>query len=376
MARRGAGEGTIRQRPDGLWEARWRTPDGRRHSLYAKTRKLASEKLRAALAAADQGISPPRQQLTVGAWLDLWIATSVAGRLRPRTVESYSMTVRIYLKPAIGKISLAKLQPEHVARMLRDLTARGDLSPTTVRYACVVLRIALARGLKTGKVGRNVATLVDLPRRARFENRPLSADQARAFLASVQGDRFEAIYALAIATGMRQGELLALRWADVDLTSGTLTIRNTLQFRTRALAEPKTDSAKRTLHVGHEVLNHLREHRRRQVAERLAAGPSWLDGDFVFTTSHGTTIDSRNLTRAFQARLVEAGLPRQRFHDLRHACATLLLESGEELGVVSKLLGHSTVSTTLDTYGHLTPGMTRRAAGRMDLILRQPVPGV
>jgi integrase len=376
MARRGAGEGTIRQRPnDGLWEARWRTPDGRRHSLYAKTRAEVSERLRAALVAADHGISPVRQQTTVGAWLDEWIATSVTGRLRPRTVESYSGTVRLYLKPALGKIPLARLQPDHVARMLRDLTARGDLSPTTVRYAGVILRNALGRALKTGKVLRNVATLVDLPRRARFQLEPLSRDEIRTFLQSIRGERFEPIYVLAIATGMRQGELLALRWTDVDLDSGTVTIRHTLELRTRALAEPKTENARRTLRIGTEALAVLRDHRRRQVAERLSAGPAWQDGDFVFTTSRGTALDSANVTRRFQASLDHAGLPRQRFHDLRHACATLLLEQGEGLGVVSKMLGHSTVSTTLDVYGHLTPAMTQLVADRMDLIIRQPASG-
>jgi integrase len=373
MARRGAGEGTIRQRPnDGLWEARWRTPDGRRHSLYAKTRKEASERLRAALVAADHGIGPVRQQMTVGAWLDEWIATSVTGRLRPRTVESYSMTVRLYLKPALGKISLAKVQPEHVARMLRDLTARGDLSPTTVRYACVVLRIALGRALKTGKVLRNVATLVDLPRRARFQHEPLSRDEIRAFLESVLGERFGPIYVLAIAMGLRQGELLALRWADVDLDSGTVTIRHTLQRDTRTLAEPKTDSARRTLRLGQEAVTALREHRRRQASERLLAGSRWHAGDFVFATQLGKPLHATNLRYAFAAALRRAGLPHQRFHDLRHACATVLLEDGEELGVVSKLLGHSTVSTTLDVYGHLTPAMTQRVADRMDGILRKP----
>ena len=375
MTRRGAGEGTIRQRPDGLWEARWRTSDGRRHSLYDKARKNASARLREALATADQGISPPRQKLTVGAWLDLWIATSVTGRLRPRTVESYSMTVRLYLKPAIGKVQLAKLQPEHVARMLRDLTARGDLSPTTVRYACVVLRIALARGLKTGKVVRNVAGLVDLPRRARFETQPLSADQVRAFRESIIGDRLGPLYLLAITTGMRQGELLGLRWQDVDLDGGAITVQHTLQRGVRDLAEPKTASAKRTFRIGHEMVGSLRGHRKAQLQDRLATGPHWHERDFVFTGPHGDPWHGRNILAAFHAALGRAGLPSQRFHDLRHACATLLLEEGEELGVVSKLLGHSTVSTTIDTYGHLTPGMTQRVADRMDRILVGPPDG-
>lgn len=135
------------------------------------------------------------------------------------------------------------------------------------------------------------------------------------------------------------------------------------------------ENAKRTLRIGREVISVLCEQRRRQILERMAAGPAWKDGDFVFTTSVGTPLDSRNLTRAFQAALALAGLPRQRFHDLRHATATLLLERGEELGVVSKVLGHSTVTTTLDTYGHLTSGMSQRVADRMDVIVRRPASG-
>ena len=376
MTRRGAGEGSIRRRvSDGLWEARWRTSDGRRHSLYARTYALARERLRTATLSADKGLGAIDQRTTVGQWLDEWLATSVAGRLRPRTIESYEMTVRLYLKPAIGRVPLAKLQPEHIARMLRNLTARGDLSPTTVRYACVVLRIALGRALKSGRVHRNVATLVDMPTRAKIERHPLSADQVRAFLASVSGDRLEPLYVLAIATGMRQGELLGLRWQDVDLESGTVTVRHTLQRGSRTLGEPKTESAKRTLRLATSAAEALGEHRRRQAEERLAAGASWRRGDYVFSTRLGDPLHANNVRSAFRDQVRRAELPKQRFHDLRHACATLLLEHGEELGVVSKVLGHSTVSTTLDTYGHLTAGMSQRVADRMDALLKRPASG-
>jgi integrase len=189
----------------------------------------------------------------------------------------------------------------------------------------------------------------------------------------VVDDRLAALYVLAIATGMRQGELLGLRWQDVDLDAGRLTIRHTLRLGTRELAEPKTERARRTLRLGADSLLALREHRRRQLGERLAAGRRWVDGDFVFTTSIGTPLDSRNVTKAFQRILAAAGLPHQRFHDLRHACATLLLEDGEELGVVSRILGHSHIATTADVYAHLTPAMLERSAARMDAILaRRP----
>ncbi|MGZ3586701.1 MAG: site-specific integrase [Candidatus Limnocylindrales bacterium] len=211
---------------------------------------------------------------------------------------------------------------------------------------------------------------MDPPARVKPRLQPLTAEQVRTFLANVKGDRFEALYVTAIATGMRQGELLGLRWSDVDVDAGTITVRHSLRRVTRTLAEPKTDSARRTLRVGAEVLTALREHRRCQLEERLAVGPGWRDQGFVFTGPKGDPWHARNVLSAFQAAIAQAGLPRQRFHDLRHACATLLIEQGEELGVVSKLLGHSTVSTTLDTYAHLTPAMGQRAAERMDAILR------
>jgi integrase len=245
--------------------------------------------------------------------------------------------------------------------MLARLSAGGDLSSTTVRYAYSILRIALGRALKSGRVVRNVATLVDPPSKASHEIRPLTADQARQFLSSTADDRLGPLYAVAITTGMRQGELLALRWRDVDLDRGGLAVRHTLRQGTRELAEPKTDRARRTLRLGSDVVAVLREQRRRQ---------GTIDPDaFVFATRTGQPLSSRNVTRDLQKALARAGLPRQRFHDLRHACATLLLEHGEELAVVSRILGHAELSTTADIYAHLTPAMLERSAARMDAIL-------
>lgn len=359
MARRSA-QG-VRQRPDGVWEGRFMA-HGRRQSVYGRTSVEAEEKLRAARVAADNGIRPARGRgETVASFLAEWLETSVAQRCRPSTVSSYRETVKRYIAPAIGGRPLAKLEPAHVARMLKDLTDRGDLSPTTVRYAYAVLRIALGRALKQGRVIRNVATLVDPPAKVRRELRPLTADQARQLVEGTAEDRLGALYAVAIATGLRQGELLALRWSDVDLDTGTLAVRHTLTRRTRELAEPKTDRARRTLRVGASTVAVLREHR---------AGQPVLGRDgYVFTSRAGTALDSRNVTQDLQAALARLGLPRQRFHDLRHAYATLMLEDGEELAVVSRSLGHADLSTTADVYAHLTPAMLERAATRMDRIL-------
>ncbi len=367
--------GHIRQRPNGLWEGIYVGADHRHHSLYAKTRGEVQTKLRAALTSADEGIKPASGRTTVGNWLEVWLRTSVEQRNRPRTAASYRETVERYIIPAVGRIPLVKLAPEDVSRMTADLERRGKLSPTTIYYTYAVLRIALNRAVKTGRVARNVATLVDPPRKARPRLEPLSADQVRTFLASVGADRSGPLYTCAVALGMRQGELLGLRWSDVDLDGGTLTVRHSLEVGMRVLAEPKTDRAKRTLTLSPSVIATLRAHRTRQLEERIAAGPRWHDRDFVFATPTGEPLDTRNVTKAFQRALAKAELPRQRFHDLRHACATLLLEDGEELAVISRILGHSNLSTTADVYAHLTPAMLQRSADRMDGILRQRVAG-
>jgi integrase len=361
MARRTTGGSVRHHATRDLWEARYVGSDGRRHSVYARTERAAQERLREALLAADHGIRPVGSQLTVGAFLEDWLATSVRQRCRPRTFQSYAETVHRYIRPAIGRIPLAKLEPEHVGRMLADLSARGTLSPTTVRYAYAVLRIALGRALKQGKVLRNVCTLLDPPAKMRREARPLSRAEMGAFLAGIHGDRLEALYVAACGTGLRQGELLALRWQDVDLERGELAVRHTLQRGTRSLAEPKTERARRTLRLPRRVASALADQRARQAIVPLTG--------LVFTTARGTALDSRNVTRYLQAHLARLGLPRQRFHDLRHAFATLMVESGEDLGVVSRILGHADFATTADVYAHLTPAMLDHAAERMDGIL-------
>jgi len=197
----------------------------------------------------------------------------------------------------------------------------------------------------------------------------LTLAQVATFLDSVESDRLAALYKVAIGLGLRQGELLALRWSDVNLDAGTLKVRNTRNLITGELAEPKTDSSRRTLRLGAELTAALRSHKARQSEERLAAGRKWHDEDYVFTSPTGHALDSANVRHSFQAALARAELPHQRFHDMRHACATLRLEQGEELAIVSKILGHASLSTTADIYGHLTDAMLERAAARTDAII-------
>ena len=360
MTRRTTGGSVRHHTSRNLWEARYVGADGRRHSLYASTEREAQARLRAALTAADNGIRPVGNQLTVAAFLDDWL-TAHQQRIRPRTFESYKAAVRLYVVPAIGDIPLAKLQPEHVARMVAGLSARGTLSPTTVRYAYSVIRTALGQALRQGKVIRNVATLTDPPRRNGREMQPLSRDHVRTLLDGLHDDQLEALYVTALGTGLRQGELLALRWQDVDLEAGTLTVRHTLQRFTRELSEPKTDRSRRTLRLPQRVIAALAAQRGRQAVVPMSG--------LIFATGAGAPLHSVNVTRSLQRTLKRLGLPQRRFHDLRHTFATLALEAGEDLATVSRALGHTSVATTADVYMHVTPAMQDRLALRMDAVL-------
>lgn len=372
MSRRAAGEGSVRQRGPTRWEGRYIAADGRSRSLYGKTKREVTDRLRVAINEAQTGIPPVDQRLTTARYLASWLE-QVKAKNRPRTHASYADVVARYIVPTIGRVALAKLQPEHVTAMLLGVRqAHPHLSQTTQRYVYTVLRIALGRALKLGKVHRNVATLIDPPARVRREIVPMSADEARLFLSSMAGMRREVLYRLAIATGLRQGELLGLRWQDLDMDATTLTVRHTLSM-TGELGEPKTGSGRRTVWLEEDTLAMLRAHRTRQQRERLAAGDRWRsvdrEQDYVFATSVGTPIQARNLIRDYHRDLVVAGVPRRPFHSMRHAYATMLLEDGVDIATVSKLLGHSSLATTADFYGHLTPKASRDAADRIKKIL-------
>ena len=366
--------GSVRERANGTWEGRY-WQGGRQRAVYARTEREAQSKLRAALAAAELGITAPSLRLTTGAWLDRWLAEYVVPLRRPRTAESYRYVVRTHLRPALGRRPLARLSPDDVSGLLARLAAEGKLSPTTRRYIYSILRISLGRALKLGLVARNVCTLVDPPRKSRPELRPLSSDQVTAFLGATEGDRLHALYVVAIGLGLRQGEALALAWEDVDRERGIVHVRHTLRRGDRAIAEPKTERAKRTLLLPDRVRAALRRQEVAQARDRLAAGAGWQDSGLIFTTPVGRPLDGVNVTHGFQAALARAGLPRQRFHDLRHAHATLLIEGGVELAIVSRALGHSDLSTTADVYGSWTRDMAGRVASRMDDVLRRTSAG-
>jgi integrase len=330
-SRRGHGEGSIYQRTsDGRWIASVDlgcvNGKRRRKTLSARSRKEVAEKLKKVLREQQQGLPIHADRQTVGQYLDTWLTEVIKSSVRPKTYRSYEGIVRIHLSPVLGRFQLAKLTPQHVQQLLNAKRAAG-LAPRSVQYLRDVLRNALGQAMKWGLVTRNVATLVEPPRVPHHEMRFLSPDQARALLAAACGERLEALYKVALALGLRQGESLGLRWEDVDFAAGTLRVRYALQRvdGTLQLVEPKTSQSRRTLIMPATVATALEAHRDHQALDRAAAGDRWVETGMVFTTTKGTPLDARNVTGWFKKLLATAGLPDMRWHDLRHSCASLLL---------------------------------------------------
>ncbi len=369
--KRANGEGGIRQRKDGRYEARLTLADGTRWSICHQSREKVASALAKAITDRNDGL-PVRVdgKQTLKQFLEAWL-TAIKGSVRPATFDGYNNYVHTHIIPCLGKTRIAKLTPQQLQAFYSKKLGEG-LSPTTVRHIHGALHRALKQATRWGVVGRNVADLVDPPRRARHEMKALSTSQARQLLEAAAGDRLEALYVLAITTGMRQGELLALRWQDVDLDGGTLQVRSTVQRVKDGLlfGEPKTASGRRRIALAPAAVAALRHHHVSQAEGRLKAGPAWQDNDLVFPNTFGRAMEATNLLhRSFTPLLERAGLPKMRFHDLRHTAATLLLSKKVPVKVVSEMLGHAQVGVTLAVYSHVLPDMQREATAAMQAAL-------
>ena len=371
--RRGNGEGTITRRKDGRWEARYvvHTDKGvKRPVIYGRTRKEVADKLAKAVANSVDGLVFDDENLTVGEHLDRWLEDSVRGCVRDSTFDRYKIAVRIHIKPALGRLKLKKLTPAHVQGFYRDRLDAG-FAPASVNKLHVVLHKALKQAVEWRMVPRNVTEAVRVPRPApREEMRTLTAQQARRLLETACGDRLEALYVLAVHTGMRQGELLALKWQDIDLENATVSIRRTITKSggKLLLGEPKTKKSRRTIDLSEAAVLALRRHLARQMEDIEILGDSYRDEGLVFTSEVGTIINPTNLRkRSFAQLLKRAKIPEGiRFHDLRHTCATLLFGRNVHPKHVQELLGHSNIAITLDTYSHVIPGMGEQTARAME----------
>ena len=308
-----------------------------------------------------------------------WLEQTHKHSIRARTYERYEEAIRLHLIPVLGKYRLQKFSAQHVQAFYARMTDEG-LSPSTVIYYHSVLYNTLSTVVKWGLVPRNVCDLVTPPRKARFEIQPFTPAQVQSFIDAIGGHKWEALYTL--ATGMRQGELLGLKWQDINFATGTLQVRRILTrvpSRTTVKvfieAEPKTQHSRRSITIASFALESLQKHRLRQEEARLKADECWQDHDYVFCTLTGTHLRPNHVVDKFKKLLKKAELPDIRFHDLRHSAATLLLGLGIHPKVVQELLGHTQISMTMDIYSHVLPGMQQDAVGKLNSLLTRPKDG-
>lgn len=401
---RANGDGTIYQRKDHRWEAAGYVlaPGNtrRRVRVYGTTRKDALAKLTEKIAASNRGVPAPSAQGSLAAYLTYWLDNVAVHQLRENTHTRYTAVTRLYLIPGLGRKKLAKLTAKDVRTWLnhlrttcqcctRGIDAGRDqpvccaagkccskrLSPLTLTYVHSVLKSALEHAVREEEIPRNVARNVrtGTPRPRRFE--PLTADEARQFLTAARGHRLHALFELALHTGLRKGELLGLRWEDLDFDRGAAAVRRTLQRTSTGgltTLPTKTRASERRIALPARCLQSLKHHHEEQQRERHTAGAEWQHNGYVFTTPQGRPIDPTNLTRTFTTLLRKAGLRRIRFHDLRHSTATLLLEQGVELVVIKELLGHAHIGVTATVYAHVRLRLQRQAIDTLGTALDVP----
>ena len=369
--RRGNGEGSIYQRADGRWCATYsagydQQGKRKRHTIFGKTKQAVQNKLHKLLSEVAAGTPVEPHRLTVGGFLDRWLTGAAKTAVKPTTYANYEGVIKNHIKPHLGGVPLQKLAVIHIQGLYGAMDRAGK-SAETIRLAHAVLRRALKQGVRWRLVPYNACADVDRPRVAKADIAPLDAEQAARLLKAASEDRLSAVFTLAIAAGMRSGELFGLQWPDVDLKAGVAMVTHTLTelHGELFLTEPKTAKGRRCINLPAVAIDALKKHRSRMLAEGHGDVP-WVFCD----TQGGPLRRSHFRKRVFKPLLKKAGVPDIRFHDLRHTSATLLLSAGIHPKVVQERLGHSQISVTLDTYSHVLPTLQLEAANKLDSILR------
>lgn len=369
---RAHGTGSIFRRPERRskpWVAQIILDNGKTRQRYFHTQEEAATALNEMLYEQRQGrlVAGPRQ--TVGQYLEYWLEIHRAG-LKLSTYAVYRRHLRNHLIPGLGQYQLQSLTVDQV-QALYDRKQQEGMAPATIRYLHRILSAALKDAVKWKRLSFNVCEYVTLPRLSKQTMHALDQEQAKQLLAVAKGGRFECLLTLALVTGMRLGELLALRWSDINFEREWLQVCHTVAYIQGfglVETEPKTDSSRRTLVLPQVALTALKQHRATQLETRLTMGTAWHDQGLVFTNQCGGYLNRGWVQKTFKKLLTQAKLPPMRFHDLRHSAATLLLSMGVNAKVVQEILGHANLSITLGIYAHALPTMHREAMGGMDTL--------
>jgi len=378
-------KGHIRPRGKGAWELKYDVGidplTGRRVTKYATVRgpkRDAQRELRRRLEAVDQGRHADPGKLTLGAWLGQW-SELVRNEVSIRTWEAYAEIVKNHLVPALGALPLGKVQPVHIQSYYAEASTagrcdgRGGLSPQTICHHHGVLSAALKRARSLRLIATNPAEDVKRPKVERREIEHLEPGDAAKLLQAATGLRLRTPIFIALATGLRRGELLALRWCDLDLDRGNLTVARALEQTRDGLRfkAPKTKRSRRTITLSPSAIELLRNHRAQQAKERLALGLGKDSRGLVFTRLDGSLMNPKSFSKDFARLVKKTGIRRVTFHGLRHTHFTNLLREGVHPKIASERAGHASVAITLDIYSHAVPGLQEDAALRIDGALRQ-----
>ncbi len=375
--RNAQGSGTIRQRPDGRWEARFtagRDPGTGKQvqrSIYGATQKEVRQKLARITADIDKGIYQAPNKITVSAWMEEWLATFCASKVKPLTYQSYSAMLKNHIVPAIGAVELQAVKGTHVQRLYNSMT-RAGLSGKTVKNVAAILHKAFSVAMKQGIIAANPCDAAELPKAEHRDIHPLADDEIPLFLAAIDSSPMRNAYALCLFAGLREGECLGLSWKQVYFEKGRITVSQQLQkVRTggqgRYYLSPTTKSGKpRTIEPPPIAFEYLRAERAKQLENRLKAGPVWNNpDDLVFTNEAGGHYAIHTFYRRFKVIAARIGRPDARPHDLRHTAATVAIASGADIKSVQDMLGHATASFTLNVYAHTSEQMMKDTAARM-----------
>lgn len=377
-----AGTGSIRKKtvtrngkPYVYWEGRLTvgidpgTGRQKQRSITGKTQKEVAQKLRQLAAEVDSGTYQEPAKMTVGEWLDTWAEQYLTG-MKPRTIDTYRKTIRVHLKPAFGAIKLENLKPAEIQGLYTALQApENPRAPKTLRNIHGVLHKALQQAVELGYIRHNPSDPCHLPKLERKPIHALDSIAIKAFLQAIKGHRLELLYIVTLFTGMRQGEVLGLKWDCVDFQHGTIIIGQQLQQKANGekgfvLISPKNGKT-RTVTPAPFVLDVLRQQQARQAEWKQAAGECWEDTGFVFSNELGHHLNPSTVYFYFKQLIAQAGYPDTRFHDLRHSYAVAAIQSGDDIKTVQENLGHHTAAFTLDVYGHVTDQMRQASADRM-----------
>lgn len=372
MAKKAAnGTGSIRQRPDGRWEARYivginpGTGAYIRKSVYGKTQREVRQKLTQAAAELDSGTYLEPVKMTVGKWLDTWEREYLQD-VSPSTRQTYKNQIRLHIKPAFGAVQLEALSAPMVQQFYNRLAETK--APKTIKLIHSILHKALDKAVSLGYIRTNPTEGSSRPKVIQKQVHPLDDDAAGSFLAAIRGHRFQTLYTVALFTGMREGELLGLLWDSVDFAAGTIHICTQLQ---KGQLTPPKGGKSRTITPAPHVMELLKQHRATQAAAQLRAGEFWEDTGLVFTNERGGSLFRQTVCKEYKRIMASIGRPEARFHDLRHSYAVAAIRSGDDIKTIQENLGHASATITLDIYAHVTEQMKQDSAARMEQYIKR-----